>query len=241
MKDIATDSNSLKLIKSHKDLARVVQGKRVLHLNSLGKDSALCLEWLVSFAKPSYIQSLFFQRFTVHPSEARYLAYLKNRYPSVEFVTLNDPNELNMIIEGDYQPPELFYEYQKFEYEGFSRPQIVKEKVSALNIDFVCDGRAGYEGLGRAQKFHNKGLLHGNQIFPIGLMKKKEITELIKRTGLKLNPTYRYYGHTFDEISYYRMRKAMLSNAEYRQTLIEFFPLMVLDEYRWETLFHAKQ
>lgn len=48
-------------ITTHKELAELIAGKRILHMNSLGKDSTVCLEWLTRFAYPAHIVSAHYQ------------------------------------------------------------------------------------------------------------------------------------------------------------------------------------
>lgn len=227
------------MIKTHKELAALVAGKTVLHLNSLGKDSLVALAWLATYAQPGRVNSLFFERFTLHPEERAYLEYQRRAFPNVQFFVLPDPIELTQIIEGMLQPPDRAWAFQDLEYQGFSRDHMIREAKEHLAADFVCDGTSGYEGMGRAQKFHNKGLHQGDRIYPLGLMKKKDLVNLIAQLNLKLNPTYRHYGSTFDEASYYRMRAAFRRNSEFRETFYKFFPFMRLDEYRWEKLING--
>lgn len=223
------------MIKTHHELAKLIVGKKILHLNSLGKDSILCLEWLCSFAKPSKITSVFFEFLACHPADKTYLAYLKKRYPKVEFISLPNSIELSLITDGVYQSPiEVMSIFNKFEHSDFDRSKQVEELKK--NFDYVCDGSSKYESFARRTKFHQKGLEFKGTIYPLGMMSKAQVIGLIKQTGIKLHPAYKFAKSSYDHPSYWKMRSGMIANSKFKENLLRIYPLLALDIYRYERL-----
>jgi len=228
-----------KKITSHKELAELIKGKRILLTNSLGKDSILALEWLVKAASPAKIISVFYGFLAKHPDDDKYLEYLKRRYPSVDFLVCPNTIEINLIADGIYQSPlAVNYDFNHFEYEDFDRGKYTKELKKKFNCDYICSGFSKYEGFARASLFYKQGLLKGDQIFPLGLMNKKQIYQLISKTGIKLHPSYKFSKGTYDHPSYHHMRNGIVTNEEFKNNLYKWYPLMRLDEYRYKVLFN---
>ena len=229
------------LIKTHKALADAISGASVLHLNSLGKDSVLTLEWLVKFARTRRIVSLHYEFFAPHPDDRRYLDYLRRRYPSVEFITAPNPSDLANITDGIFQFPLEAIEFLEHEFYGFSMRKMNGEICDRMGLDYICLGHSKYESFARRTKFHQRGLKDGRDIFPLGMMSKAEVISLIRETGIKLHPCYKLTASTYDYPSYYKMRNAFLVNENFRQTMLSIYPLLVLDEYRYERLLNGKK
>jgi hypothetical protein len=229
------------IIKTHKDLSKAIQGKRILHMNSLGKDSVLCLEWLVSYAKIKEIISVYFELHAKHPGDEVYLKYLKKRFPTVKFVKLPNTVELTNICLGIYQSPlDINYKYNHFEYDGFDMGMVVDELMKEYFCDYACDGASKYEDFSRRTKFHQKGLMFKNKIYPLGMMSKAEVIGLLKSTGLKIHPSYKTAGSTYDHPSYWKMRSAFITNPQYYNNVKKIYPLICLDKYRYEKLLKDK-
>jgi 3'-phosphoadenosine 5'-phosphosulfate sulfotransferase (PAPS reductase)/FAD synthetase len=225
------------IIKTHKLLAEHIEGKTILHLCSLGKDASLCLEWLCNYAKPKKIVSVFFKFLAFHPGDESYLAYLKKRFPQVEFVVEPDAIELSLIVAGVYQDPiRVLKEFNHYEYVGFSREKQIEELKEKYQIDYVCNGASKYESFARRTKFHQKGLVFNGVIFPLGMFSKAEVFKAIKDSGLKLHPCYKFSGSGYDMPSYYKMRSGILASREYREKLLKIYPMLLLDFYRYEVL-----
>ncbi|AFC22557.1 hypothetical protein phi1422_0037 [Bdellovibrio phage phi1422] len=229
-------------IESHSDLARVIENKYVLHLNSLGKDSALCLEWLCNFAKPARVVSVYFSFLAENPFDRAYLAYQKKRYPHVHFIEHYNGHEINDFVDGTYQSPvDMLKEFNKWEHHGFDMTEQAQEVAKENHCDFICIGNSKYESVARAQKFHKNGLLIGNKIYPLGLMTKQNVLSLIEQTGIKLHPSYRLSQSTIDYPSYYKMRSHFIARPEYKKRVMGLYPLLALDEYRYEVLLKGKK
>lgn len=229
------------MIKTHKELADFIAGRSVLHMNSLGKESTLCLEWLSRYAAPSRVVSVFYRFLAAHPGDDPYLNYLRRRYPQVEFVVRPNTIELNQIQYGVYQSPlAVNYDLNGWDYTDFDRRLQTSEVKAEFNLDYVCSGFAKYESFARASRFYKEGLVTGDRIYPLGMMTKAEVYGLIRDTGLKLHPCYKFSKSTFDHPSYWKMRANIIASPEYRRSLYKWFPLMRLDEYRYEVLFGNK-
>lgn len=225
------------MIKSHKELAEFIKGKNILHMNSLGKDSAVCLEWLAKYAKPKKIMSLAFNRLAGHPDDQLYMKWQAKRYPNVEFFEQNNGYEITTIAGGVYQSPlDVMTEFNKWEYDGFSWYLQAEDFMRRHGLEFMCVGHSRYESVSRATSFHKRGLVQGKKIYPIGLMGKKEIHSLIAKTGIKLHPSYRLAQSTFDYPSYYKMRKGFIANPKFREQVMAVYPMLALDQYRYEVL-----
>lgn len=240
-KNIQGSTMKSKIIKNHIELAKFIEGKSVLHLNSFGKDSVVCLEWLNYYAKPSRIVSVNYEFISKHPADDVYLYYLKKRYPKTEFITEPNPHELANMRSGLYQLPlDILYLYNRMEYHSFRMENYSDELVEKFNLDFICVGQSKYESFSRAVNFHKFGLVRGNYISPIGMFKKKEIVELIRARRIKLHPLYKYSSSTFDTPSYYKMRSAMIVDQKYKENVYKAFPLLLVDKYRYEKLLTKK-
>lgn len=226
------------LIKTHKELADHIRGHRILHLNSLGKDSIVALEWLANYAKPAKIISVFYKFMAYHTDDDRYLSYLKKRYPAVEFVVVPSPLELTYIAGWEYQTP-IFCktEFNNWEYIKFGFDELSEELRQKYQCSYICSGQSKYESFARASKFYKTGLLFKNYIYPMGLMDKKQVFSIIKQSGMKLHPQYKITNSTFDHPTYYKMKRAFLLDPEYKKRVYKIYPLLVLDEYRMEVLF----
>ena len=230
------------IIKTHKVLSQFIQNKKILHSNSLGKDSVLALQWLVDYAKIKNITSLFYKFMAHHPDDDRYLNYLKKRFPSVEFVVEHDAVELSWITTGIYQSPiDVIKTYNHADYISFDRTLMTKEFFKKGEFDYICRGDSKYESFARRTKFHQKGMVFNDCIFPLAMMSKDEVIGLIEKIGLKLHPCYKFTKSTHDTISYYKMRMDMIARPEYYKRVREFYPLMELDKYRWEKLIKGKK
>jgi len=208
-------------------------------MNSLGKDSVACLEWLAHFAYPSHIVSVYYEFFAKHPGDDPYFAYLKRRYPHVEFITRPNSIEINQIQAGIYQSPlDVNHVYNHFEYEDFSRRKQTEEIMAEYQCDYIASGFSKYEGFARASRFYQEGLVTGHHIYPLGLMEKRHIYNIV--ASMKLHPSYKFSKSTFDQPTWYKMRSACIANPEYEKILFKWFPLLRLDKYRWEKLIHGQ-
>jgi 3'-phosphoadenosine 5'-phosphosulfate sulfotransferase (PAPS reductase)/FAD synthetase len=222
------------MIKTHKDLADLIAGKKILLLNSLGKDSVLCLEWLTNYAYPSKVVSLQFDFFAPHPGDKPYEKYLRKRYPDVEFLKAPNAFDVTNIFLGKYQSPiDVLKNWNDSDYDFFDFWEVANDYLKELDCDYMCLGRSRYEAFDRATFFHKNGIVKDNKIFPLGFMSKKQVMSLI---NFKLHPVYKTSPGTLDEISYYKMRSAFLAKPEYYKQMLKFYPLLELDKYRWERL-----
>jgi 3'-phosphoadenosine 5'-phosphosulfate sulfotransferase (PAPS reductase)/FAD synthetase len=229
------------IIKTHKNLATFIEGKRVLHLNSYGKDSLVCLEWLYRFAECEKIISLHFEAFAPHYDDARYLKYLKKQYPKVEFI--NEPNAIDLtnVAFSLYQSPiEIMTDLNKWEYDEFDYEKHSENIALQYLCEYICIGHSKYESVSRAVKFYNKGLVSGKNIYPLGLMTKDQVLGIIKHSKLKVHPVYKIAQSTIDYPSYYKMRSSFIVDRQYRQNVLSTYPLLVCDEYRYEKILNKK-
>lgn len=225
------------LLKTHRELADHIAGKSVLLMNSLGKDSILCLEWLTHYAAPSRVVSVNYAFKAPHPGDAAYNRYLKRRYPNVEFREEPNPFEISKILYGVYQSPiQQLTEWNKCEHNVFDHQKMSEALRVELGCDYLCFGQSKYESFDRARYFHRKGLVDGHEIFPLGFMSKKQVHGLIKSSGFKLHPTYKLSKASLDKPSYYKMRSAFITSPDYQKKMFEVFPLLELDKYRYERL-----
>lgn len=225
------------MIKTHKELAKAIEGKNILHMNSLGKDSVLCLEWLARSARPKKVVSVFFEFLAKHPDDDRYFRYLEKRFPNFTFVKRPNTIEITNIGFGVYQSPiQIMSEYNKFEFNEFDRGLQIKDLKKEFDCELVCDGSSKYESFARRVKFHQKGLLFKDMIYPLGMMEKKQVLDLLKNCGIKLHPCYKFSKSTYDHPSWYKMRSALIANKEFRENVFRIWPLLRLDMYRYERL-----
>lgn len=228
-------------ITTHKALAESITGKSILLLNSLGKDSALCLEWLANYAKPARIISLHFKYTIPNPDDQRYIDYQKRRYPQVEFVEVENPFELTRYFQGQFQEPLRYLrEILPQEYDSFDPKIMAHNYREQFGCDFICLGQSKYESFARAKLFHAKGLMIGEEIYPIGLMNKAEVISLIRGTGIRVHPCYAYAHATLDQPSYFKYARAFKLYPEWERAFMKVFPLLALDKYRYEVLFEQK-
>lgn len=225
------------LIKTHKDLAALVRGKSILHLNSLGKDSAVCLEWLVNYAKPRKVVAAHFARLCCTPWDKCYLDYQRKRYGNVQFISVHNGHELSDFPRGVYQfPLDVIHHYNHWEYVEFALSDYAIELKEHYGCDYICSGFGKYESVSRAINFHRRGLVHGDTIYPIGLMSKKDILNVISQSEIKLHRAYFFSESTFDYPSYYKMRSAFLARPDYYERMLQYYPLLALDKYRYEVM-----
>lgn len=208
-----------------------------MHLCSLGKDSVLTLEWLARCTKPKKIISLFFGFMAAHPDDERYMNYLKKRFPQVEFIIEPNAIELTLCAMGIYQSPvEVNTIYSKFEYDEFSREKQVEEIKKKYNCDYICDGSSKYESFARRTKFHQKGLLYKDFIYPLGMMSRDQVVDMIRKTGVKLHPCYKFSKSSPDHPSWYKLRALFITNERYWKNMTAIYPLLLLDKYRYERM-----
>lgn len=228
-------------ITTHKELAEQIAGKSVLLMNSLGKDSALCLEWLANYAHPARIISLHFKYTCPNPDDQRYIDYQKKRYPHVEFVEVDNPFEVTRFFQGQFQEPITFLrDILPSDYDTFDPKVVGHDYREQFGCDFVCLGQSKYESFARAKLFHSKGILIDKEIYPIGLMNKAEVISLIYGTGIKVHPCYAYAHATLDQPSYFKYARAFKKFPEWEREFMRVFPLLILDKYRYEVLFGKK-
>ncbi len=228
------------MIKTHKELAEFIAGKKILHLNSLGKDSIVCLEWLTVFARPAEVKSIYFNFLAEHPDDVTYMNYLIKRYPSVHFMHQPNPIEISIVLDGDYQwPTRVNHEFNHFEYDTLEFWEAVEEARVRLECDYVCVGQSKYESFARASKFYRSGLVDEKkkQIFPIGMFTKDQVMSVIRNNAIKLHPSYKFSKSTLDHPSYWKMKRSFQSSSAYRNRVMAVYPLIALDEYRHEVLF----
>ena len=225
------------MIKTHKELAEHIAGKNILHLNSYGKDSAVCLEWLSTYAFPARIVALHFEFQSQSKFDLQYLKWQKQRYRNVEFISLPNPHELTNIVKGLFQNPlKQMNMMNSFEYGEFAIGDLAEEFRVGENLDYISMGHSKYESVARASRFYKEGLVQNKHIYPIGMMTKKQILGLIKSRKIKLHQAYKFGKSTQDLPSYYKMRSMFISDPSYKKSVYKVFPLLALDEYRWERL-----
>ena len=232
------------MIKTHQELAAAIKGKSILHLNSLGKDAVLCLEWLNKFAEPGKIVSLMYKFDASWPDDEKYLNYLKKRYPKTIFVSEISPLEINDKMTGVFQSPvTLNHILNKQDYDEFSLDKLKEDHLVKYGCELFCSGMSCYEGMRRAIMMRKYGLHNESRklIFPIGLMKYKQVIELIKKTGLKIHTSYKFEEGYYDSASYFKMRSGFIARPDFKNAVYKQFPLLALDEYRFEVLFNEKK
>jgi hypothetical protein len=233
----ATTTTSPK-ITSHKDLAAHIAGKSILHLNSLGKDAALCLEWLNHYARPSKIVSLYCALAAKHPDDDRYLRYQKKRYPGVQFLLMPSAADMSQFSDGVYQSPiECLLNFNHWEHRDFDWHKLWEAVRVETGCDLICSGEARYEHMARAMRFYKRGLLIDKTIYPLGFFSKQQVIQAIKASGIKLHPSYKLAPTTLDHPSFWKMRASWLAHPKYKEECLRAYPMLALDEYRWETLF----
>ncbi len=204
-------------------------------MNSLGKDAVLCLEWLTTFAKPSKIVSMNMEFLAPHPDDEKYFKYLKKRYPTVKFIKEMNPFEITSVCQGVYQDPiTILKDINNFDYDFFDVEKFIDDIRIENKCDYICEGKSRYESFDRASFFHRYGLLKDNKIYPLGFMSKKQVLSLI---NFKVHPVYKLSKSSLDTVSYFKMRANFIKYPEFYKKLIEFYPMFVLDKYRWENLF----
>ena len=109
------------MIKNHKELASFIAGKKILHLNRLGKDSAVVLEWLCRFARPEKVVALNFAFMSGNKYDKQYLKWQQQRYPEVEFISRPNPHELTNVVQGLFQDPiKQMNMLNSFEFNNFN-------------------------------------------------------------------------------------------------------------------------
>ena len=141
-------------------------------------------------------------------------------------------------MSGVYQyPTEINTHRNKAEFNDFEMSKQIVELKKEYACDLICGGQSKYESFARATKFHKHGLLIKDQIFPLGMMSKDNVFSVIKNSGIKLHPSYKFTASTYDHPSYWKMRSALLTTLAFKNTVEETYPLIVLDEYRHEELF----
>ena len=174
------------MIKTHKELAGFIKNKKILLMNSYGKDSIVCLKWLHDYAEPSEIVSLNMKFLAPHPKDEVYLKYLKKRFPIVDYRTEVNPFDISNIMMGKFQSPfDKLMMINGFDHDYLESKKYVEQLRLDLGCDYVCVGRSKYESFDRASFFYKNGLVKDNAIYPIGLMTKKEVLSLI---DFKLHP-----------------------------------------------------
>ena len=130
--------NSIK-ITTHKALADLIAGKRILLLNSYGKDATLCLSWLSDYACPEHIISLNYRFLVQHPRDEEYLLYLKQRFPAVSFRTQYSPIEISNIMQGLFQCPiDRLRWTQNQTYELFYFDKVNEENRVLYGCDYLA-------------------------------------------------------------------------------------------------------
>lgn len=221
---------------SHKELAALVNGKKILHLNSLGKDSVACLAWL-EYAGCEVV-SCNLKFLADHPDDGKYFSYLKKRFPQFEFIQKQDTQELNKFAYGIYQSPvDCLLEFNSWPHE-LEMEKYVEEIRLEYGCDYTCWGMSKYESVTRATGFYKKGLMQGTKIFPLGLMDKSQVLDITKT--VKQHPVYKLAPSTLDFPSWHKMRNSCVANPKYYEQLLAFFPLLALDRFRYEVLFEKK-
>jgi hypothetical protein len=233
------DRHNKDLILSHKDLANHIAGRSILHLNSLGKDAVICLEWLNNYAHCSKIISVYFRMVANHPDDDRYLAYLRKRYPRTQFVERLSVVEMNEVLSLRYQSPlKINYVINPQEFEEFNTKAAYQAVRKEYDCDYLCSGLSCYEGMGRAMYMRRVGLCDEkiHTIFPMGLMKYRQVLDLIKKTGVKLHPSYKFHSESHDTATYFKMRNSFTVSPEHKRRVYKLYPILALDRYRWEVL-----
>lgn len=229
------------MIKTHCELAEHIAGKNILVANSGGKDSVLALEWVSSYASVAKIVSLTYKFIVPHPCDDMYFKYLMRRFPHVEFKFESSPQDISRILLGNFQSPiDILTDWNKTDHFMFDHQEMTENLRVENGCDFVAYGVSRYESFDRACYFDRKGLVDGTQIFPLGNMYKKQVLGLIKSTGIKLHPVYNISKSTLDKPSYYKYRSTFFKYPEFKKAMYEVFPLLELDEYRYERLLHGK-
>src|SRR5574343_493005 len=220
-------------ILSHTALADKIAGKKILHLNSLGKDAVLCLDWLNNYARCGEIVSLLLQYDACYPTDEKYIAYLKRRYPKTKFVVHRSVTEINDRMARMLQSP-LYVNYvvNNAEFESFNEKKVIEEYRVDYGMDLICSGISCYEGMGRAIYLRRTGLLDQSRktIYPIGLMKQSQVKALLKASGEKLNPSYKASSESHDSATYFKMRYSFITNTKHKEIMYKHYPLLALDE-----------
>ncbi len=229
------------MIKTNAELAKAIEGKTIVLLNSLGKDSIACLEWLYFYAKPKRIISIYLQLQAEHPDDQRYIRYLQNRYLGIEWHFSQSVFEVNLVLAGTYQPPyRMLKHHNHYEYTHFDFKIQKEELLKKFGADYLCSGESKYESFKRAVDANKFGLIRKGVIYPIGLWTKETLIDFIRQRGFKIHPCYKYTSSSYDHPSFYKMRASIIAKPSFWQRLLNVFPLMVLDRFRYEKMIKKK-
>ena len=224
------------MIKSHAKLALAIQGRRVLALNSLGKDSILLLHWLTSCAKVDVV-SLTYLHLGIHPKTKPYIKYIEKAMPQVNFVFHHSPQEISGILQGRYQSPISKITWiNDCDHMAMEFNELTEEMREYYQCDYIATGISRYESFQRACFFQQNGLMKNNSIYPLGNMSKEQVMAAIKTMPYKLHPSYKLHASTLDTPSWYKMRASFLAYPEYKKLMYTIHPLLELDEYRYTKL-----
>jgi hypothetical protein len=206
---------------------------------SCGKDSIAMWLWLRQFG------------FTIHPvylytvpglrSDAENLDYYE-RYFGQHIMRLPHPLFYQMLNDLVYQPPERVAQILAFDLPNFGFADI--DRVIATGY---LSGRPYYSAMGmrakdnldrRMMMYQNGVLGHKNRryYYAIWDWSVEQVAEIIARNKCKLPRAYRFIGRTIAAIDYFYMRPFRDAYPDDYERILEWFPLLEAEFYRYERL-----
>lgn len=144
---------------------------------------------------------------------------------SKDGLVFQPPYRCIMLERLDIQP----YTFEELQYEAASYWGLPQNTYTALGV------RAA-DSVRRALHFKQHGAITDNRhkFYPVWHWKKEDLIECFKKHDIKLSIDYKLFGRTGEYTSYTYIKKLKDNFPVDYQRIKEFFPLVVLEDYRYE-------
>jgi len=156
-----------------------------------------------------------------------------HRYPHISFWRkmnsfMFQPPERLSIIEAAHMPEPDYVDM----WDAIKRDLGIPEK------SYTADGVKASDSVARRISVMRFGMMkpHLRKCSPIGDWLKADVMEIMDRHGIELPIDYKWFGRSFDGISYSFLKPISENAPEDYQRILDWFPLAELELFRYDQI-----
>jgi 3'-phosphoadenosine 5'-phosphosulfate sulfotransferase (PAPS reductase)/FAD synthetase len=208
---------------------------------SCGKDSIAMWLWLREVAPGLRIWPVYLYTVPGLRSDAENLAYYE-RFFGQHIMRFPHPLFYQMLNDLVYQPPErvaqiLAFDLPDFKFADLDR--VIAQGYLAGRSYYAAMGMRMADNLDRRMMMYQNGVLgtkHRRFYYPIWDWSLAQVSAIIRKNQAKLPRAYQFAGRTIAAIDYYYMRPFRQAYPDDYARILEWFPLLEAEFYRYERL-----
>ena len=208
---------------------------------SCGKNSIAMWLWLREQAPDVRIWPVYLYTVPGLRSDAENLSYYES-YFGQHIMRFPHPLFYQMLNDLVYQSPERCAQVLAFDLPRFGfadLDNVIATGYLAGRPYYAAMGMRSKDNLDRRMMMYQNGVLgykHRRYYYPIWDWSVEQVGDIINASNIKLPRAYQFSGRTIAAIDYYYMRPFRDAYPDDYERILEWFPLLDAEFYRYERL-----